>query len=388
MRIAQIAPLQVSVPPKHYGGTERCVSNLTESLVALGHDVTLFASKDSCTSARLMAPIAQAINFATDVDIQAYHIGMLAEIYQQARSFDIIHAHLDGPVLPFAAQSLTPTVITLHGRLDRHDQRYLLRHFRHLNYVAISQSQRASLADLHWVGMVHHSVDVTSFPFSAQHGDYLAFVGRMTPEKRPDRAIAVAKLTGIPLKIAAKIDPTERPYFEEQIQPLLDDPLIHFLGEVDEQHKRELMRDALALILPIDWPEPFGMVFIEALACGTPVLTCPCGSVPELLQDGVTGYIRNTVEALAEAASHIKTSISRTRCRQYVQKRFDNQRMAKQYIQVYERVLQESRQPSTMLVARHIARGSISPHRPAAWAHDHNGQDDTQHRRLAPNARG
>jgi glycosyltransferase involved in cell wall biosynthesis len=351
MHIAQIAPLQVAVPPKRYGGTERCVYNLTESLVAAGYDVTLFASNDSHTSARLIAPVVQAINFAPDVEVQAYHIGMLTELYRQASAFDVIHSHLDYQVLPFAANSATPTVISLHGRLDRPDYLYPLRQYRHLNYISISHSQQSFLPELNWVGMVHHSVDVAAFPYNAKPGKYLAFVGRISPEKRPDRAIAIAKMTGIPLKIAAKVDSTERPYFEECIRPLLDDQLIEFLGEVDEQRKRDIIGNALALILPIDWPEPFGIVFIEALACGTPVLTCPCGAVPELLQDGVTGYIRSTTEGLAEAALRVKTSISRARCRQYAQEHFDNQRMAQQYVEIYEHVLRNKRRSPKPMVA-------------------------------------
>ncbi len=351
MHIAQVAPLQVAVPPKRYGGTERCVYNLTESLVALGHHVTLFASSDSHTSAHLIAPVARAINFAPEVEIQAYHIGMLTELYRKASAFDVIHSHLDYQVLPFAANSTTPTVISLHGRLDRADYIYPLRQYRHLNYISISRSQQSFLPDLNWVGMVHHSVDVAAFPFRPRHGDYLTFVGRISPEKRPDRAIAVAKMTGIPLKIAAKVDSTERPYFEKHIKPLIDDQLVQFLGEVDEQRKRDIIGNALALILPIDWPEPFGIVFIEALACGTPVLTCPCGSVPELLQDGVTGYIRSTTEELAEAALRIKTSISRARCRQYAREHFDNERMAQQYVEIYEHVQRNKRRSSKSLVA-------------------------------------
>src|SRR5215469_2412582 len=229
MHIAQIAPLQVAVPPKRYGGTERCVYNLTESLIALRHDVTLFASSDSHTSARLIAPVAQAINFAPNVEIQAYHVGMLTELYRQASAFDVIHSHLDYQVLPFATNSATPTVISLHGRLDRQDYIYPLRQYRHLNYISISHSQQSFLPDLNWVGMVHHSVDVADFPFTTRPGAYLAFVGRISPEKRPDRAIAVAQMTGIPLKIAAKVDSTERPYFEKHIKPQIDGRLVQFL---------------------------------------------------------------------------------------------------------------------------------------------------------------
>jgi glycosyltransferase involved in cell wall biosynthesis len=342
MRIAQIAPLQVAVPPHQYGGTERCVSQLTEALVALGHDVTLFASQDSHTSAHLIAPVEHAINFDPDIAVQGYEIGMLAQIYRQASVFDVIQAHLGPSVLPYAAQAVTPTVITLHDRLDQPDRRYAFRQYRQLNYVAISQSQQAFLPELHWVGVVHHGVDVASFPFSPDPGTYLAFVGRISPQKGPDRAIAVAQMTGIPLKIAAKVDTAERPYFEHTIQPLLADPIIDFLGEVDESRKRDLMSHALALILPIDWPEPFGIVFTEALACGTPVLTCPLGAAPEVVQDGETGYLCSTIEDLAEAATQIPTSISRMHCRQYAEERFDTRYMAHQYVQIYDQLVNEN----------------------------------------------
>ena len=338
MRIAQIAPLQVAVPPKQYGGTERIIANLTETLVQMGHDVTLFASGDSQTRAHLIAPVPHAFNFDPTVDVRAYHMAMLAEVYRQADRFDIIHSHLDYYALPFAEHCATPTVTTLHGRLDLPEFERIYHTFRAQSYISISKSQQAELPELNWVGTVHHSVDVASFPFYREPGDYLAFVGRISPEKRPDRAIEIAKMTGIPLKIAAKVDPTDRAYFEEVIEPLLHHPLIEFLGEVDEMGKREVMGKALALLMPIDWPEPFGMVFIEALACGTPVLTCPCGSVPELLQDGVTGYIRRTVPELAEAALAVH-DISRAGCRRYAATRFDNRRLARDYLRIYDKMM-------------------------------------------------
>lgn len=339
MRIAQIAPLQVAVPPKQYGGTERCISNLTESLVQAGNDVTLYATGDSQTSAHLHAFIPKAINFDPMVDVRALHIAMLREVYSHADRYDIIHSHLDYLALPFAEHSAAPTVTTLHGRLDLPEFARVLRAYRQMNFVSISHSQQSYLPELNWVGTVHHSVDVDAFPFYPEPGDYLAFVGRISPEKRPDRAIEVAKLANIPLKIAAKIDPADREYFETQIKPLLDHPLIEFIGEVNETQKREVMGKALALLVPIDWPEPFGIVFIEALACGTPVLTCPCGSVPELLRDGETGYIRRTPEQLAAAALKVRDTISRQHCRDYAKTRFDNARMAQDYVRVYEKVL-------------------------------------------------
>ncbi len=334
MRIAQIAPLQVSVPPKAYGGTERVVANLAESLVRAGHEVTLFASGDSQTSARLVAPIPHALGFDPEIDAQAFQLAMLHDVYEHAHQFDIIHSHLDYLTLPFAQRSATPTVITLHGRLDRLSHKRVFRTYPDVPLIAISGSQRSELSGVNWLATIHHSVDVQAFPFSPTPGKYLVFVGRISPEKRPDIAIAVAKLAGIPLKIAAKVDPKDQKYFEREIEPLLDDPLIEFLGTVDEQAKRLLMRDALALLSPIDWPEPFGMVFIESLACGTPILTRPLGSAPELLRDGVTGYMRLTTEGLAAAALQI-AGVSRAGCRAYAEQRFGLGRMAQEYIAAY-----------------------------------------------------
>lgn len=337
MRIAQVVPLQLAVPPKAYGGTERVAYNLTEALVHLGHDVTLFASGDSKTSAKLVPMIDQALQFNPEVEVTALHTAMLEDIYNQADQFDVIHSHIDYLTLPFVDRTTTPTVLTLHGRLDKPEWDSVFHAYADANYVSISDSQRTDIPDLNWVATVHHGVDVDGFKYYPTQGKYLAFVGRMSPEKRPDIAIEVAKRTGIPLKIAAKVDAKEKPYFESAIKPLLAHPLIEWLGEVDEMGKRELMGNALALILPIDWPEPFGMVFIEALACGTPVLTCPRGSVPELLTDGVTGHSGCTVKELVKAVDKVK-SISRIGCRRYAKRRFDMRRMALEYVNVYSKV--------------------------------------------------
>lgn len=347
MRIAQIAPLQLAVPPANYGGTERCIYNLTEALVMLGHDVTLFATGDSHTSARLVASVPHAINFDPETDVVAYHIAHLTEVYRQASQFDIIHSHLDSLTLPFAAACPTPTAITLHGRLDTPEARRVLRANPAANYIAISESQRRQVPDVNWTGTIHHAVNLDSFTFYPEPGDYLAFVGRMSPQKGPVEAIRIAKMTGVPLKIAAKVDASERDFFETVVRPLLDDPLIEWLGAVDEQHKQALMGHALAVVLPINWPEPFGMVFIEALAVGTPVLTCPRGSVPELLKDGVTGFIRETPEELAEVVGKIGR-ISRRGCREYVRKKFDVLQMALKYVNAYSAVLQR-RKPFKLL---------------------------------------
>lgn len=337
MRIAQVVPLQVAVPPHAYGGTERVVHNLTEALVKLGHDVTLFASGDSRTSARLVAGVDRAIAFDRNVDAAAYHIAMLKDVYRQAHAFDVIHSHLDYLTFPFLGMTSTPTVLTLHGRLDASESVRVYRAYPGANYVSISKSQQRDVPDIHWVGTVLHGVDVEDFTFYPKPGDYLCFVGRIAPEKCPDRAIEIAIRSGIPIKIAAKVDPKDEDYFDAKVKHLLKHPLVDYVGQVDETAKRELMGKALALVLPIDWPEPFGMVFIEALACGTPVLTCPCGSVPELLRDGVTGYVRRSVKELAALVPELHT-ISRTGCRAYAKQRFDTRRMALDYINIYSQV--------------------------------------------------
>ena len=353
MRIAQVAPLHIAVPPRDYGGTERCVYNLTEALVKLGHDVTLFATGDSQTSARLVAMRPEPIAFDPNVDATALHVAALAEVYRRAGEFDVIHSHLDYLTLPFTENMTTPTVLTLHGRLDKPEFRQVFHTYPQANYVSISGSQRSFLPDVNWAGTVHHALDVNRFPFYPTAGDYLAFVGRMAPEKRPDRAIEIAKKAGIPLKIAAKIDAKERPYFESVIKPMLDHPLIEYMGVLNEHDKSELMGNALALLLPIKWPEPFGMVFIESLSCGTPVLTCPYGAVPEILEDGVTGFIRETDDELVEAIEHLG-EISRSGCREYVRRKFDIQRMAMKYLNVYSEV-QQRRPPFTIQSEAEIA---------------------------------
>ncbi len=375
MRIAQIAPLQVATPPTRYGGTERVISCLTEGLVRLGHEVTLFATGDSQTSARLVPGIREAINFASDVDAGAYHLAMLEEVYQRANEFDIIHSHLDYLTLPFLATTDVPTVITLHGRIDRDEFRRVFQTFSRAyppsslpQYVAISESQRRMLPDLSWAATIHHGIDVRSFPFYPTPGSYLCFIGRIAPEKGPERAIEIAKRAGVPLKIAAKVDPNDRAYFTRVIEPLLDHPLIEFLGEIDEVEKRKLMGRALALLLPIVWPEPFGVVFIEALACGTPVLTSPIGAAPELLRDGVTGFFGDTVDDLAQAVTWLP-QIERAACRREAAERFDQRRMALDYAKLYARLSNAQIRPEDRAATRvesHISGISTGVGRRAA----------------------
>jgi glycosyltransferase involved in cell wall biosynthesis len=340
MRIAQIAPLQVAVPPKGYGGTERVIAELTDALVQRGHDVTLFASGDSRTPARLVPFVPAALGFGPATDPVETHLALLTEVYRRAGAgeFDLIHSHLEQVTLPFVRGVHTPTVLTFHSRLDRPAVVRLLAAYPDAHLVSISDSQRAPIPDGGWVATVYHGVDVRRFPFSAVPGDYLAFVGRIAPEKGPDRAIAIAKRAGVPLKIAAKIDAKDRAYFKQVVQPLLGDPLVDFLGPLNERHKRELIRGARALLLPIDWPEPFGIVFIEALACGTPVLTRPCGAAPEVVEDGVTGYIRAADQDLADAVRALP-ALDRAACRRHAEERFDTSRMADNYLRVYARLL-------------------------------------------------
>lgn len=342
MRIAQVAPLQLAVPPRKYGGTERIISELTETLVQLGHDVTLFATGDSRTSARLVPFTPEALAQHREVDPLATRLSLLTEVYRRADEFDVIHSHLEHLTLPFTAGAATPTVLTFHSRLDIPGLAPLLAAYPGVNCVSISDDQRIPAPDAHWVATVYHGVDVGDFPYVDTPGEYLVFVGRIAPEKGPDRAIEVAKRAGIPLKIAAKVDPMDRVYFKERIEPLLDTPLVEFLGPVDERRKRELMAGALALVLPIDWPEPFGIVFIEALACGTPVLTRPFGAAPEVVEDGTTGFLRESTEDLAAAVRDI-AALSRAACRREAERRFSTRRMAQNYVAVYERASRAAR---------------------------------------------
>jgi glycosyltransferase involved in cell wall biosynthesis len=340
MRIAQIAPLQTATPPHAYGGTERVISNLTESLVKLGHEVTLFATGDSRTSARLVPGAAKPANFDPEIEVNAYHLAMLKGVYEHADEFDIIHSHIDYLTLPFVGTTTTPTVVTLHGRSDRPELTRVYQTYgdADVNFVAISRSQRRAQPNLNWIATVHHGIDIRSYTYYPDPDNYLCFVGRISPEKRPERAIEIAKRVGLPLKIAAKIGPQDQEYFDSVVEPLLEDSSVDFLGQLDENSKRELIGHAMALLMPIDWPEPFGMVFIEALACGTPVLTCPIGAAPEVLTDGVTGYLRKTVDELVQAVYDLP-HISRARCRRYAAERFDMRRMTMDYINVYSRLL-------------------------------------------------
>ena len=340
LRIAQVAPLFERVPPALYGGTERVVSHLTDELVRRGHDVTLFASGDSLTPARLLAACPAALRLAgAGVDTTVPHVIQLAQLIERAADFDVIHLHVGHEAFPVARLLGVPSVHTLHGRLDAPELRPLFARFADRPLVSISQAQRAPLLDLGltWAATVHHGLPLDGYAYARRGGDYLAFLGRISPEKRPDLAIAVAKRVGMPLRIAAKVDPVDRRYFERDIEPLLHHPLVEYLGEIDEAAKPGFLGGAAALLFPIDWPEPFGLVMIEALACGTPVIARRRGSVPEVIRPGRTGFIADTVDEMAAAVRRLDR-IDRAACRRDAESRFSVDRMVDGYETVYRRL--------------------------------------------------
>jgi glycosyltransferase involved in cell wall biosynthesis len=341
VRIAQVAPLYERVPPLLYGGTERVVAYLTDELVRRGHQVTLFASGDSETRARLVAPVARALRLDPEApDPLSAHVLELSCVFEHAADFDVIHCHVDYLAFPFARLVRTPTVHTLHGRLDLPHLVPLFRHFRGLPLVSISDAQRDPVRslDLAWAGTVRHGLPLERYPYSPDGGGYLAFLGRISPEKRLDLAIAVARRVGLPLKIAAKVDPADRRYFEEEIRPLLDDPLVEYLGEIGDDAKPAFLGQALALLFPVDWPEPFGLVMIEAMACGTPVVARGCGAVPEVVVSGRTGYVVDTLDELVDAVKRVG-NLDRAECRRHVEEHFTVERMADDYEAIYRRLL-------------------------------------------------
>jgi glycosyltransferase involved in cell wall biosynthesis len=339
MKIAQVAPLYESVPPKYYGGTERVVSYLTEELVRQGHEVTLFASGDSVTRARLVAPCPRSLRLDEQcVDQLAHHIMLLEQVFRQASAFDLMHFHIDYMHFPLSVRQCIPHVTTLHGRLDIPDLVPLYQTFPTMPMVSISEAQRAPLPWLNWRGTVYHGLPEDLYTFQDTPGTYLAFLGRISPEKGVEQAITIAQRVGMPLKIAAKVDQADRNYFEEVVQPLLDDSLVQCVGEVGEGKKDDFLGQAYALLFPIEWPEPFGLVMIEALACGTPVIAYRQGSVPEVLEDGITGYIVGGIEEAVQAVAQVP-AISRTRCRKVFQERFSVSRMAQDYLRIYWQLL-------------------------------------------------
>jgi glycosyltransferase involved in cell wall biosynthesis len=349
MRIAQVAPLYESVPPKLYGGTERVVSWLTEELVAQGHEVTLFASGDSLTTARLVAICPEALRLNMHcIDQLSYHVHLLEQVLQERDEFDLIHFHIDYLHFPLSRSQQLTQVSTLHGRLNIPDLVPLYREFSDMPLVSISDAQRRPLVWANWQRTVHHGLPEDGFDAWTEPGKYLAFLGRVSPEKGLDDAIAIAKRCGIPLKIAAKIDRADREYFEKQIKPLLNHKLIEFIGEIRDEEKNDFLGQAMALLFPIHWEEPFGIVLIEAMACGVPVIAYPRGSVPEIIEDGLTGFLVRDIGSAAKAVARI-AEIDRRVCRQQFEQRFTARRMAKDYLSIYESIVK--REPKSIALA-------------------------------------
>jgi len=342
VRIAQISPLFESVPPAVYGGTERVVSYLTEELVRAGHDVTLFASGDSHTAARLVPMVERSLRLDPDsIDQLAHHILMIERIRQVAKSFDILHFHIDYLHFPMSRHLGVPQITTLHGRLDLKDLIPLYDEFTDMPVVSISNSQRAPLPQANWIGTIYHGLpEDLLVPDPDPPGDYLVFIGRISPEKRVDRAVEIARRAGLPLRVAAKISHTDETYFRDEIAPLFEEPFVEYLGEVNDAEKGPLLGGARALLFPIDWQEPFGLVMIEAMACGTPTIAWGEGSVSEVLTDSLTGFIVESVEEAAAAVERTQ-SLSRADIRREFERRFTAQRMASDYLSIYERVLSQ-----------------------------------------------
>jgi len=339
VRIAQVSPLHESVPPTEYGGTERVVSFLTEELVRAGHEVTLFASGDSTTSATLVPMTGRSLRRdAASVDPVAQHFVMLERIARVAAEFDILHYHVDYLHFPISRRLGIPHVTTLHGQLDAYDLQPLYEEYSDIPVVSISDDQRTPVPHANWCATVHHGLPADLLSPSSDQGDYLLFLGRISREKRADRAIEIARRAGFPLRIAAKIDESDQPYFEKEIASLFELPFVEYLGEVGDDRKESLLGGARALLFPIDWREPFGLVMIEAMACGTPTIAWDNGSVREIITDGVSGFIVDSVEASVEAVKRLPT-LSRDRIRQEFERRFTVERMTADYLVLYERLI-------------------------------------------------
>jgi glycosyltransferase involved in cell wall biosynthesis len=351
MKIAQIAPLWESVPPRLYGGTERVVSYLTEELVRQGHEVTLFASGDSRTTACLRPACSQALRLNTGLVNRDAPILLMQEraLGTEAHQFDIIHSHLDFLSFPMSRRCTTPVVTTLHGRLDLPELIPIFDEYEEMPVVSISDAQRIPLPQANWQATVYHGLP-DLYSFHPQPRSYLAYLGRMCPEKRPDHAIEIAKRVGMPLRIAAKVDPVDREYFETRIAPLLEHPLVEYLGEVTDEEKCDLLGDAAAVLCTYDWPEPFGIVLIEALACGTPVIAYRRGSIPEIIEDGVTGFICDDLNDMTAAIDRLPL-IQRRHCRDSFEARFTVERMVRDYLALYERMV-ETAKPRTYVNAQ------------------------------------
>jgi glycosyltransferase involved in cell wall biosynthesis len=340
LRIAQVAPLYESTPPSMYGGTERVVSFLTEALVGLGHDVTLFSSADARTRANLVPvrDLAIRLDPATLKSDVAAHLAMLYEVRARLAEFDLVHFHVEPLQFSFFEHCPERTVTTLHGRLDLKDLPAVYARWPKFPLVSISDAQRKPLPLANWAGTVYHGLPPDLLPYSAGGDGYLAFLGRLSPEKRPDRAIEIALATGVPLRIAAKVDAVDRAYYHREIEPLMTHSCVDFIGEIGDADKRDLLGRAAALLFPIDWPEPFGLVMIEAMACGTPVIAWDCGSVREVVQHGVTGFIVRSIQEAIAAVSNLG-AIDRRRVRAEFERRFSDEVMARRYTSVYRQLL-------------------------------------------------
>jgi len=340
LRIAQVAPLYESVPPHKYGGTERVVSYITEELVKMGHDVTLFASGDSKTAAKLIPACAEALRLSkSTLDPFVYQTLQLEQVAQNIDWFDIVHFHSDYFHFPLSRRMKYPQLTTLHGRLDLPDLVHLYRTYSDMPLVSISQAQRKPIRFARWIGNVYHGLPLNLFRANINPGSYLTFVGRISPEKRVDRAIRIAEQSGIPIKIAAKVDKVDVAYFNEVIKPMLSSRYVEFVGEVSQGEKQELLGGAIALVFPIDWPEPFGLAMIESMACGTPAIAYRMGSVPEVIDEGVSGFIIDSEEDGAAAVERC-AALDRAVCRRQFELRFSSARMAAEYVELYSSVAQ------------------------------------------------
>ena len=342
MKIAQVAPLYESCPPKLYGGTERVVSYLTEELVRAGHEVTLFASGDSETAAELRTICPRSLRLIAGYgESLSYHLVMLSRVMEAAREFDIIHFHTDFLHFPMFNRMRDKTLTTLHGRLDLAELPIIYREFPSMPVVSISDAQRRALPWLNWRGTVYHGLPPDAYDLGDGGGGHLVFLGRICPDKRPDRAIEIAKKAGMPLVIAAKVDKVDVDYFEHVIRPLLDHPMVDYIGEVDEARKAQLLADARALLFPIDWPEPFGLVMIEAMACGTPVVAYRHGSVPEIIDEGITGFVVDN-ETAAVGAVEAAAGLDRAVVRERFEERFSVKSMTEGYLAIYAAMAREN----------------------------------------------
>ena len=352
LRIAIVSPLQESVPPRFYGGTERVVSYLTEALVAQGHDVTLFATGDSVTRAKLKPMARRGLRLDPDCrDPLAHHVAMVHDVVDLADEFDVVHFHIDYIHFPAAREAALTSLTTLHGRLDIPDLAPLFRRYADMRLVSISEAQRRPMPWASWIGTVPHGLPANLLGPGPGDGGYLAFLGRISPEKRPDRAIRIARAAGIPLRMAAKVEKSDLAYYEAVVKPMLAGTGVEFVGEIGEREKADFLGRAAALLFPIDWPEPFGLVMIEAMACATPVIAYPCGSVPEVVTPGVTGWIVRSEPEAVDAIARLD-AFDRAACRRVFDERFTAERMARDYLRIYRKItLLPRRTPSVRRAA-------------------------------------